>query len=83
MLAVPQTLEQCKQRREIKQMGATYWQQLMRIGIPKQEARSIAVAIAKYDVTQSQPQGAQKQLICHYSAFVCRANLWRAGLLLA
>ena len=81
-MPVPQTLEQCKQVLQIKQVGSSYWQQLMHIGIPKQEARSIAVAIAKYDIVQCQPQGIQKQLISHYSAFVCRANLWRAGLLL-
>lgn len=79
---LPQTLEQCKQARKIKEIGAAYWQQLIQIGVPKQDARAIAVAIAKYDVIQSHPRDMQKQLICHYSAFVCRAKLWRAGLLL-
>lgn len=77
---VPQTSEQCKQALKIKRIGSSYWQQLIQIGIPRQDARSIAVAIAKYDVTQCQPHELQKQLICHYSAFVCRAKLWRTGL---
>ncbi|MEM9266059.1 MAG: hypothetical protein AAGA46_11095 [Cyanobacteria bacterium P01_F01_bin.13] len=81
MVAVPQTLEQCKQVLKIKHVGSTYWQQLIHIGIPKQDARSIAVAIAKYDVAQCHPHAMQKQLISHYSSLVCRANLWRAGLL--
>lgn len=82
-MPVPQTSEQCKQLLQIKQTGSSYWQQLIHIGIPKQDARSIAVAIAKYDIAQCHPQDLQRQLICHYSAFVCRANLWRPGLLAA
>ncbi|MFG6101521.1 hypothetical protein U2F10_04670 [Leptothoe sp. EHU-05/26/07-4] len=82
-MPVPQTPAECKQFLKIKEVGSSYWQQLIHIGIPKQHARSIAVAIAKYDIAQCQPQELQRQLICHYSAFVCRANLWRPGLLLA
>ncbi|NEP62816.1 MAG: hypothetical protein F6K31_38855 [Symploca sp. SIO2G7] len=78
---LPQTSDQCKQALKVKHIGSTYWQQLIQIGIPKQDARTIAVAIAKYDVMQCRPRDLQKQLICHYSAFVCRAKLWRAGLL--
>lgn len=82
-MPVPQTLDQCKQVLKIKQMGSGYLQQLLTIGIPLEAARSIAVAIAKYDVAQCRPHDLQRQLICHYSAFVCRANLWRPGLLSA
>lgn len=81
-MPVPQTSEQCKQLLQIKQVGSSYLQKLLHIGIPQQDARSIAVAIAKYDVAQCHPHDMQKRLISHYSAFVCRANLWRAGLLL-
>ena len=70
-------------KKDLKQTGTTYWQQLIQTGIPKQEARAIAVAIAKYDISQRPPHDLQKQLICRYSAFICRANLWRGGLLLA
>ena len=79
---LPQTSEQCKQALKVKHIGSTYWQRLMQIGIPRQDARTIAVAIARYDVMQSHPRDGQRQLISHYSAFVCRAKLWRAGLLL-
>ena len=82
-MPVPQTSEQCKQLLKIKQIGSSYLQQLIRIGIPTQDARAIAVAIARYDIAQHHPQDLQRQLICQYSAFVCRANLWRPGLLLA
>ena len=82
-MPVPQTSEQCKQLLKIKQIGSGYLQQLIRIGIPIQDARTIAVAIARYDVDHHHPQDLQRQLICQYSAFVCRANLWRPGLLLA
>ncbi len=82
-MPVPQTFDQCKQVLKIKQVGSSYLQQLLHMGIPMEAARTIAVAIAKYDVAQCRPQDTQRQLISHYSAFVCRANLWRPGLLLA
>lgn len=82
-MPIPQTLDQCKQVLQIKRVGSNYLQQLINIGIPSESARMIAVAIAKYDVAQCHPEGTQRQLISHYSALVCRANLWRPGLLSA
>lgn len=65
-----------------KVLGITYWQKLIREGVPKDEARKIAVAIAKFDVLDRVPSSEQKQLISQFSPSVCRAQLWRSHLLL-
>lgn len=65
-----------------KILGITYWQKLIREGVPKEEARKIAVAIAKFDILERLPSNEQKQLISRFSPSVCRARLWRSDLLL-
>jgi len=67
---------------DFKQLGVTYWQKLVREGVPKSEARIIAAAIAKYDLFARSPSSEQKNLISQFSRFVCRAQLWRSHLLL-
>jgi hypothetical protein len=67
---------------DLKVLGITYWQKLVREGVPKDEARKIAGAIAKFDLFQRSPSTEQKQLISQFSRFVCRAQLWRCELLL-
>ncbi|MBD2256477.1 hypothetical protein [Pseudanabaena sp. FACHB-2040] len=77
------TLPQDRQQRncEIKKVGLHYWQQLYQAGIPKDDARKIAAAIAKFDVAQRPPAPDQAQLIECYSPLICRARLWRRDLL--
>lgn len=59
-----------------------YWRQLIQVGIPAEDARAIAEAIAGYDAQQAIPNRYQKQLIGHYCTLVARARLWRLDLLL-
>ena len=65
-----------------KKLGVTYWQKLVREGVPRDEASEIAAAIAKFDLFKRSPSTEQKQLISQFSPFVCRAQLWRSHLLL-
>ena len=62
--------------------GITYWQKLVREGVPKDEARKIASAIAKFELFEKPPSQDQRQLISQFSAFICRAQLWRSDLLI-
>ena len=65
-----------------KQIGITYWQKLVREGVPRREACTIAAAIAKFDLFERSPSSEQKRLISQFSPLVCRAQLWRSHLLL-
>ncbi len=67
---------------DFRKLGLTYWQRLVQVGVPKEEAQAIATAIAKYDLLHRVPSLEQKQLISKFSRFLCRANLWRGSLLL-
>ncbi|WP_272061117.1 hypothetical protein [Oscillatoria sp. CS-180] len=67
---------------DFKELGTTYWQKLVREGVPKNEARTIATAIAKLELFAKQPSSEQKQLISEFSRFICRAQLWRSDLLI-
>ncbi|NJL85697.1 MAG: hypothetical protein HC886_06500 [Leptolyngbyaceae cyanobacterium SM1_1_3] len=71
-----------EQNAYVKQIGIAYWMKLVREGVPKSDARTIAAAIAKYDVAKRPPSSEQKALIVHYSPLICRAQLWRTSLLL-
>ncbi len=66
---------------DIKRIGVAYWQLLIKVGIPKTDARKIAAAIAKFDLVQRPPSWEQKQLISQFSPLICRAKLWRTHLL--
>ena len=66
----------------VKKIGILYWQKLIRVGVPRGEARRIAAAIAKYDAVNRIPDSYQKQLIVKYSPLICRAHLWRTDILL-
>ncbi|NER79673.1 MAG: hypothetical protein F6K42_08835 [Leptolyngbya sp. SIO1D8] len=65
-----------------RQTGITYWQKLIREGVPREEAGKIAAAIAKFDLFARTPSSEQKRLISQFSPLVCRAQLWRSHLLL-
>ena len=64
----------------VRQIGIAYWQKLVKAGVPFNEARSIAAAIAKFDVAHRQPNDEQRSLIIQHSLLICRAELWRTGL---
>lgn len=65
-----------------KALGTTYWQKLVREGVPRDDAKEIATAIAKLELFAKPPSSEQKQLISEFSRFVCRAQLWRSDLLI-
>lgn len=67
---------------DFRTLGITYWQKLVREGVPKDEARKIASAIAKFELLKRLPSPEEKQLISTFSRFVCRAQLWRSALLM-
>jgi hypothetical protein len=67
----------------LRTRGIIYCQKLMHQGVPYSEARSIASAIAKFEVLQKIPSPKHKQLIMKNSVLICRAHLWRPNLLLA
>ena len=67
---------------DYRHLGIAYWQKLVREGVPRDEARAIATAIAKFDLLDRVPSAEQKQLISQFSRFVCRAQLWRSHLLM-
>lgn len=65
-----------------KRLMFTYWRRLVGNGVPIDQARKIARAVAKYDVMDAAPTLQQQELIQRYCPAICRTGLWRAGLLL-
>lgn len=65
-----------------QRLMAAYWQRLVGVRVPIDDARRIARAVAKYDVMELPPTLQQQQLIQRYCSIVCRTGLWRADLLL-
>jgi hypothetical protein len=66
----------------VRERIPTYWRRLIEAGIPLDEARSIAKAIAHYDAGYKPLSLHQKELIMRYCAMIGRAELWRPQLLL-
>lgn len=67
---------------DYRSLSIIYWQKLVREGVPRREAQSIAKAIVKYELFAQPPSQEHKQLISQFSALLCRAQLWRSDLLL-
>lgn len=59
-----------------------YWRKLIEMGVPINEAKTVAWIIARYDIAKRLPTPKQRQILSHYCRFVCRAELWRVQLLL-
>ncbi|MBD2463858.1 hypothetical protein H6G89_22920 [Oscillatoria sp. FACHB-1407] len=66
----------------IREIVPIYWRRLIEVGVPIDVAHILAFAIARYDIAKRLPDAAQRVLISQYSRFLCRAELWRAKLLL-
>jgi len=69
-------------RKMIREVAPVYWRRLIEVGVPIDSARIIAWAIARYDAATKLPEPAEKALIRRYCRYICRADLWSAGLLL-
>jgi hypothetical protein len=67
---------------DFKDLGLTYWHQLVKAGTPKNEAQIIAATMAKFELFHKLPTPEQKQLLLKCSRYICRAHLWRSDLLL-
>jgi len=67
---------------DYRSLTIIYWQKLVREGVPKKEAQTIAKAIAKFELFAQPPSRDHKQVISRFSPLLCRAQLWRSDLLL-
>ena len=65
-----------------RQLAKVYWQRLVKAGISVDEAMEIAIAIARFDVVNKRPNTKYRNLIGRHCPAICRAELWRPGLLL-
>lgn len=64
----------------IRQMAALYLQSLLQVGIPQQDAITIAWAIAKFDKGGAiLPNENQAIVIAKYRLAIIDANLWRSA----
>jgi hypothetical protein len=66
----------------VRELMPIYWRKLIELGVPINEAKTVAWIIARYDVAKRLPNSRQRQIIHYYCRFVCRAELWRVQLLL-
>lgn len=65
----------------VRELALNYRHKLLKQGVPCNEAKRIARAIANYDTAQTQPSPGQQTLIQQYCPLICRASLWRPQLL--
>jgi hypothetical protein len=64
-----------------RELVPVYWRKLIEVGVPIDAAKAIAWAIVRFDAAQILPSHEQQQLLTQYCRFICRAGLWRSGLL--
>lgn len=69
-------------RERLKRIGARYWKQLMRVGVPQDHAREIAIAVVRYSHLDCRPSFEEKRLIGRYCQHLCAVGLWRLEMLL-
>lgn len=69
-------------RKTTREVAPNYWRKLIEAGVPIEDAKFLAWTIARYDVAGRLPGRVQRCLIERHCRFICRAGLWRAGLLL-
>lgn len=71
----------CKQL-QTRELMQFYSKKLRLNGIPSKDAKSIAWAIAHFDVTHQLPTSQQRVKLYQYGLPICRANLWRSKMFL-
>ncbi len=69
-------------REMLKRIGARYWKQLMRVGVPQNDAKEIAIAVVSYSHLDCRPSFKEKRLIGRYCQHLCAVGLWRLEMLL-
>lgn len=73
--------EICEQLR-IHTLSQHYCKRLVKAGLPQQDARWVALAIAQFDMKGVQPTSAQQGKLYQYALPLCRTNLWRSRMFL-
>ena len=69
-------------RSKLKRIVARYWQKLMRVGVPQDHAKEIAIAVVRYSHLDCRPSFKEKRLIGRYCQHLCAAGLWHLEMLL-
>ncbi|NEQ53218.1 MAG: hypothetical protein F6K11_24295, partial [Leptolyngbya sp. SIO3F4] len=69
-------------RERLKRLGARYWQQLMRVGVPQQDAKEIAIAVVRFNQLDCRPSFKEKRLIGRYCQHLGAVGLWHLEMLL-
>lgn len=70
------------ERLQIMNLVRYYCKKLIQSGIPNSDAKSVALAIANFDIKQLMPTARQCHKLHQYALPVCRANLWRSRMFL-
>ncbi len=78
----PSSTLKTSKRARLKRIGMRHWKQLMRVGVPQQEAKEIAVAVVRYSYLACRPSSKEKLLIGRYCQHVGAAGLWHLEMLL-
>ena len=66
----------------LKRIGARHWRRLMRVGVPQNDAKELAIAVVRYSHLDRRPSFKQKRLIGRYCRHLCAVGLWQLELLL-
>lgn len=77
-----QPAQRTSKRARLKRLGARYWQQLMRVGVPQQEAKEIAIAVVRFNQLDCRPSFKEKRLIGRYCQHLGAVGLWHLEMLL-
>ncbi|MEM8612285.1 MAG: hypothetical protein AAGF93_09735 [Cyanobacteria bacterium P01_H01_bin.105] len=78
----PLSIPKDSKRAKLKRLGARYWQRLMRVGVPQDHAKEIAIAVVRYSQLDRRPSSEEKLLIGRYCQHLCAVGLWHLELLL-
>ena len=78
----PPLVPTTSKRAKLKRLGARYWQQLMRVGVPQQDAKEIAIAVVRFSHLHCQPSFKEKRLIGRYCQHLGAVGLWHLEMLL-
>jgi len=57
-----------------------YCKLLVQNGVPSQDVKCVAEAIARFDIKRRYPTEEQRTKLYEYALPLCRANLWRTGM---
>ncbi|MEL6230530.1 MAG: hypothetical protein AAFX51_10400 [Cyanobacteria bacterium J06636_28] len=78
----PPSSRKKSKRAKLKRIGVRHWQQLMRVGVPQQDAKDLAVAVVRYTYLACSPSFEEKRLIGRYCQHLGAVGLWHLELLL-